>query len=538
MRIDKLQLDLYPRSGWQAIDLGFSLLRLSAGTTYAAWLCLWLPLVACCYVLTLLSGEAGFLWILLSWWLRPLLERVVIYVLSRSVFGEQVSWRSALRAWPRQLGGGWIRLLTLWRPFMPGRGLYQPIWQLENARGKFASERRRVIGRDNAGSTAYWFGLVCAHFEVVLQFGVLALLGLFFVEADAVNPFLLLIEGEKEHSNLILAASYLTYALAGGIIGPIYTACCFTLYLNRRAELEAWDIELILRQLKPRQAHAGAPTGKTGSGRGKLSACLLPLALGLALLHPEPAQAEDCTPPKEVTEQRDKRGTPHNADQARLRQQLETVYAQPDLRRYHCEMQWQPREAAKEEAGGESDFLKWLLKLFQGQKTGKLPETTTTSIKIALIAIAVALLAWLLYRYRDRLMQILQPAPRRPSAPTEIAGLDIRPESLPDDVPAAVRALWTQGQRRAALALLYRATLSQLAHRHDLVLNRGATEGDCLRSAQQAEQRGQLDQTVLVALQQVTGLWLAAAYARQWPNDLTLDGACQQWQHAFGKGAA
>jgi hypothetical protein len=33
---------------------------------------------------------------------------------------------------------------------------------------------------------------------------------------------------------------------------PIYVACGFSLYLNRRTVLEAWDIELVFRQLRKR----------------------------------------------------------------------------------------------------------------------------------------------------------------------------------------------------------------------------------------------------------------------------------------------
>src|SRR5690606_22912206 len=42
------------------------------------------------------------------------------------------------------------------------------------------------------------------------------------------------------------------YALVLIVWGPIYVACGFTLYLNRRTALEAWDIELVLRRLRQR----------------------------------------------------------------------------------------------------------------------------------------------------------------------------------------------------------------------------------------------------------------------------------------------
>src|SRR6185295_15701064 len=54
------------------------------------------------------------------------------------------------------------------------------------------------------------------------------------------------------------------------------------------------------------------------------------------------------------------------------------------------------------------------------------------------------------------------------TAPTHVRDLDIRPETLPDDIGAAARALWESGDRRAALALLYRGMLSRLIHAYEV----------------------------------------------------------------------
>jgi hypothetical protein len=65
-------------------------------------------------------------------------------------------------------------------------------------------------------------------------------------------------------------------------------------------------------------------------------------------------------------------------------------------------------------------------------------------------------------------------------APTHVRELDIRPESLPPDIGGAARRLWDGGERRAALALLYRGMLSRLAHVHRIPIRESTTEGDCL----------------------------------------------------------
>ena len=65
-------------------------------------------------------------------------------------------------------------------------------------------------------------------------------------------------------------------------------------------------------------------------------------------------------------------------------------------------------------------------------------------------------------------------------APTHVQDLDIRPETLPEDIGAAARAMWDRGERRDALALLYRGMLSRFAHVHRVPIRDSSTEGDCL----------------------------------------------------------
>ncbi len=70
-----------------------------------------------------------------------------------------------------------------------------------------------------------------------------------------------------------------------------------------------------------------------------------------------------------------------------------------------------------------------------------------------------------------------------PTAPTHVQELDIRPESLPDDIGAASRALWERGEHRAALALLYRGCLSRLVHVYGTPVHDSTTEGECIELA-------------------------------------------------------
>ncbi|MES2935457.1 MAG: hypothetical protein V4805_18445 [Pseudomonadota bacterium] len=539
MQLDKLQLDLRPRPNAHALDLGFALLRANAGHVYGAWLALWLPLVALAGGLALLfpTIESGW-FLLLAWWLRPMLERAPLYVLSRQVFGEKISWQAALRAWPRQLGGGWFRMLTWGRPFSAGRALYYAIWQLEGARGKVARERRRVIGRDGAANSAVWFGVACAHFEGVLYFGTLAFIGIFISDSDVVNPFAIFVDDQFTDGNHLLTTLVTIgcYAIGEGIIGPIYTACCFTLYLNRRATLEAWDIEIMLRQIKAPQAQRSQPQGAKLAAAAWVTLGLSALlAFGLGASSPSVEAApmaatnsnslatnlDKCEKPDWAVEHTQVKPPPQTPQQAQLRQEVTKIFEADDLRSYYCEESWRWKVPPKKPPKTKID-PSWKKAL----------AVMANILKFVLIAAALGFVGWLLYRYRSHFGPFARKP--RPQLATEIGGLDIRPETLPDDVAASVRQLWSKGEQRAALALLYRATLSRLVDQDQLVLTQGATEGDCLRLAKRALAQGQLSARRLDVTVTTTDLWLNAAYGNRWPLTANVLDSCAAWHAQFG----
>jgi Domain of unknown function (DUF4129) len=103
----------------------------------------------------------------------------------------------------------------------------------------------------------------------------------------------------------------------------------------------------------------------------------------------------------------------------------------------------------------------------------------------ALVWVAGILLVGILALYIKRFVESRgeRSVQLRFSMPTHVRDLDIRPESLPDDVGGAALELWEHGEHRAALALLYRGLLSRLAHVHAVPIRDSSTEGDCLALA-------------------------------------------------------
>ena len=118
-------------------------------------------------------------------------------------------------------------------------------------------------------------------------------------------------------------------------------------------------------------------------------------------------------------------------------------------------------------------WLKWLGTLFAyiGQ--------SARVLMWVVIAIAAGLIALYIMRLLSR-VNGLSGRDGKFVAPSHVQDLDIRPESLPPDIGAAVRALWDRGDHRAALALLYRALLSRLVHVYEVPIRDSSTEGDCL----------------------------------------------------------
>ena len=145
-----------------------------------------------------------------------------------------------------------------------------------------------------------------------------------------------------------------------------------------------------------------------------------------------------------------------------------------------------------------------------------------------------ALAAALLALYIVRLVRT-RGLPRVPSplrAPSHVRDLDIRPESLPDDVGAAAFALWQRGEQRAALALLYRGLLSRLVHAYAVPIRASSTEGECLALA-----RPHLEPAGARYAARLVETWGAAVYGGLVPAPGAVQSLCDEFAAALdGKG--
>lgn len=240
MQVDALALRLRRRSNGEAADLGVRLCQSAARDVYACYLVTAVPVI----LLALAFFEVR-PWLppLLMWWSKPWLDRTILFVLSRAAFGQRTSiatlWQSKRQVWGSQL------LLSLtWRRLSPWRSFTQPVYQLE---GIPFSLRRRRIRQLRAGQSGWALLLTNCYtlMTFVLCVALLSLIFWFAPEGYAPDPSMLFTDTGEQFLEL---ASAISYAIVMCALEPFYVASGFAMYLNRRVELEAWDIEQEFRR--------------------------------------------------------------------------------------------------------------------------------------------------------------------------------------------------------------------------------------------------------------------------------------------------
>jgi len=224
----------------EAADLGVRLCQTAARSIYPCYAMVGIPMI----VLALATLEInGWLPIVLMLWAKPWLDRTILFVLSRAAFGQRTRpsdlWRARREVWWRQLLFTLtIRRLSMWR------SLTQPVYQLEGFSAGSGRARVRQIRRRNRGAglmvmSAFYAAEACVMLSV-------ASLVVWMSPAGSEPTFVQVLSGEL--TGVLSLAPPLAQGVAVLFVEPFYVAAGFAMYLNRRAELEAWDIEQEFRR--------------------------------------------------------------------------------------------------------------------------------------------------------------------------------------------------------------------------------------------------------------------------------------------------
>ncbi|QVL46954.1 MAG: DUF4129 domain-containing protein [Thiocapsa sp.] len=505
MRLDAIGARLRPRRPWEGVDLGFALGR---QWFLSLWILWWITALPVAVLLAVLTGGRPDLWLVAVWWCKPLYEAPLQVWAGRALLGERPEPAERVgiirAAFTRHL-----LPLLLWRRLGLRRSFLMPVTLLEGLSGAEARRRRAVLSHGIGAPT--WLTLICYHFEAILWGGVL--LALVFLVPEEL-PRLDLNAAVTESDSPVYWLSAAVYLFAFSVIAPFYVCAGFGLYLTRRTELEAWDLELAFRRARDEQE---------ATARGALSLTLAGLlAVGLVLSMPSPT-AEALAPHD---------AAPDGALEAGLETVLDRDEAQVLIREI----------LADEDFGGTQEVTLWLpverdpVEPVEGwtwpSDLGALAVRLAEILKWSLIVLALASLVWLALRviqgglWGRRRWRGSRRGRRGDADGTTILIGHLGAEPFPDDIPASVRGLIDKGEHRAALALLYRASLAELA-RQGVAIPAGATEGDCLALAAQA-----LPAPHVGLMTRLTVHWSRVAYAHRQPSGAELLALLDDWCRA------
>lgn len=530
MNVRDLTIVLRPRKGWEAVDLGTALskryFRDLFRIGFMAFMPVFLVLALCCWKLPLLLP-------VLIWWLKPLLDRFYLFYLSRRIFGQQVTVKETWREWRRLLLRGTIALLT-WRRFAPSRSMTMAISDLENLAGAARSQRIGVLSRMHGGEAV----LVTLGGLVLELIGLLSLLfvsQLFMPQGQGPEwDGMVLWFGQGGVGQTVLMLFFgLSYGLLVFLLEPFYLAHGFSLYLNSRTSQEGWDIELRFRELASRvaktrlqsPASAEPPSSEPSLNQeqkpkfqfvGSKQSLALFLTMGLALLTGGSELLAQELDPQLV---------------------VERVLQHEDFTN-HVEKykEWVPNEGSWMER-----WRQWLKDREGRNGSGSNGARTSSGsggafngvfqllgyMALALLALVLVVLMVNLFRNRSPLVSERQKKFKRPP-PRVIMGMEVTPESLPDDLLGKARHLWSQGEHRLAMSLLYRGALSDLITEQEVGIESSDTESECLTQVEAAAPK------ILAGyFQLLSSQWMKAAYSNELVEAEAFERLCTTWP--FGR---
>ncbi len=504
MDLDNVAITIRPRNCWEAIDLGFLLAIKWLSRLWRLWLVT--GFVAGTGSLLVFFGSPGFA-LLLFWWLKPLYEPFLLYWLSRAVFGEILPLSDVTRRWREILLPGVLASLTIQR-FSPERSFLLPVRILEGVTGEARKNRKSVLSREQSG--ALWLSISCLIIECLLTVSSLILVYILIPNEirrsiEYVSPFAFL------RLNIVL------YMFAVSFVTPLYIAGGFMLYIARRVELEAWDIEIGFKNIAARFVER-----KKRRFSHVSIVILFVLSTLLFSLNPPSLQAAAIPQPEQCEQI--------------LEQVLDGDQFGEKQVRYHWV--YIKKEHKEKDTSWLSNFLelffKRLAKFFSGldDSFNNWRSGLATMSEILLWMILGGGGVWLIYRYtgiRRLFSRTGKDFGLHKKTEPVLFGMLVTPDSLPNNIPAECRKLFASGQTRKVLALLYRGTLSRLLHVHDLRVPDSATEMECDRLVQHIRPENEA-----LFFNRLTISWLNTAYGHFEPIPNRVQELIDQWTQLYG----
>lgn len=522
MNLDAVTIAIRPRRPWEAVDLGVLMARRWWWLLTKVWVTISFPIwLMLCFI----PQEYIYWQIIIFWFLKPIMERPLLHVLSHAVFDQAPSYGSAVKAGSTLIFRKLFSTL-LWRRLSPSRSMNLPVDQLEGLSGGRRSDRLTVLDREDS-SPAGWLSLLGFFFEIILCSSLVSMLYAFIPHAVEVDLYGLLVEREYTWFNLMVNSLHFITVM---LVAPFYVAMGFALYLNRRIKLEAWDVEIAFRRIAQREAKEKARRAQLGGGTAAvLFACLLSVS---SLFHSPHTQAADTASlPGDVVEVTDREEAKALVDEVFSTEPFHQIVTEKTVDYDQMDGGWFTR------------FIQWVSDLFNrddeieehefdgGSDLGFLASLLANGTEILLWMLVIGLVCFVVYRYRHWLASFNLPEmekAEKKDTPETLFGMDVRPQSLPLDVSEQALKMWQEGQYRNALALLYRASLVDLFKR-GLDVDEGATEQECLKASLANQAKLNIPDGPMQYFSTLTHHWRRLAYGHIPPSDEQGVGLCKDW---------
>jgi len=519
MDLDRINIEARLRSPWEAMDLGFVLVRKWWKPLFLSW---FIPSAIVFTILSVVFVQNTWVPYFVVWWCKPLFDRGPLYMISRLIFGEQVTVRDVFRNLWRLYKTEAFLWLTL-RRISFTRSFDMPLTVLEKITSKQRTARQTVLHR-RYSSAATWLTIAGFFVEACLTFGFMIFFAIMIPEQVEIDYWQAIIE----QGTITTWIGNISVFVSMALIGPFYAVAGFALYISRRIELEAWDIEIRFRLLASsyeKKQQTIAPQ-KTSTLTALGFAALLAFSLSLA---PE-ARAEE-TPTDYVASEPPV--STLSSPQA-VKEKMFDILEGDEFHRREVVSGWRVKNV--KETDEIPGWLIWIVEFFENNGEGiskivKVISTPLLFIEYILWGALVLLIIFLIIRFRKQIGHFVantEPVDKEREVPAVMFGLEVTKESLPDDIPGSVRKLWEQGEYRAAVSLLYRALLTGLIHDYDFTFADSNTEGECVAIV---KQRG--DKTLNDYVVRLTRCWQNLAYGHLLPRRDDINALCENWVRVF-----
>lgn len=524
MDLDNVAAELRSRDGAEAIDLGMGIGRHFWTAVIVPWLILVGGVFAAGGLLTYLHGSAAMaVWVLTFLWLfKPAYDRLPLFVVSRGLFGDVPSTR-------RTLGhtiSRWLSMETLFdctvRRITPYRSFTMPIRELERHSDDQYGNRKKALLRKGTRRPVISLIGVGVVAEQLLLIGTIAFIGM-VLPTEAGTSNLIDIARWTDPNGFptwLAVAGLAVYFTAVTLVEIFYVTSGFGLYINRRVELEGWDIEIEFRRMASR---FGDRTGRRAVGLLAAAG----LAAGLVLAGGA-AQVRADSPDDEVPASMPAE-TDSESDGASGRDPQTTIDEILEAEEFgHTEERWRwvptfetDSDPTKQRSSGGSG-LKGLAGL----------------LEILLWIAAAGTVVVFAYILATRVMTTDGESTddERPDGPEEpaVADLETDDESadfrLPPDLVRRASEDWERGDYASSLSLLYRGTIRGLSDHHDIDIAPHMTAMECTRKVEAAGGPGEF-------VSRLARAWTSTAYADRPPSDDEAEALFATWRRHFGGGS-